>query len=345
MGPPPPPKPPSGGQEPGADASAEDLGGIVQPLAERMLAEIRRSLEYFSSQEDGVPVTRMYITGSGAKLAGLKEFLGARLNLEIVELDAFGAAKLPAAGVEDPSAYQTVYGLAVRLLSSDDAPLNLLPSDLLASLAEEAKKVWAKYAAVFGVLLLAEGSGWCYLKYAHRKQNVETLRAEYNGPVKMGSTPFLIENKPVLHKDVLERIAEVQKRRDQLDVRFQAIHELELTKYDWIAVLHGIQSVIPENAWIGDAGLSLTPTGLSLNMRTTVEDNPRIMYNNINSSPFVAWGGGGISVTVNEEKGIKIWQWSVPLKFKFHPAGAADVDDNNVPLYAKPPAIDTGAER
>ncbi len=316
------------------------MSTIVQPLAERMLAEIRRSLEYFSSQEDGVPVTRMYITGSGAKLSGLKEFLSARLNLEIVELDAFGIAKLPSTGVEDPSAYQTVYGLAVRLLSPADATLNLLPSNLLASLAGEAKKIWAKYASILGIVLIAEAGGWCWLKYDHRKTNVEFLRAEYEGPVKLGTKPFTIDDKPVLHKEVLERIAEVQKRRDQLDVRFQAIHELEVTKYDWIAILHGIQRVIPDKAWIADAGFSLGSSGLALNMRTTEEDNPRVMYNSINNSPFLEWGGGGISVNQVEERGQKIWQWSVPLKFKFRPAGAADVDENGQPIHASLPTIE-----
>jgi Tfp pilus assembly protein PilN len=293
-------------------------------LAERLLAEIRRSLEYYTSQEDGVPVTKMFITGGGARLNGLKEFLAARLNLEVVELEALGNAKTPTA-LDDAGVYQAGYGLALRLLNPTQITVNLLPSDLLARLSEGTKAVWTKYAAILAALLLLEGVGWCWLTYSGRKTQFETLTAEFEGEVRLpNGQPILINGRPVLNKEVLEKMAEIQKRRDQLDERFKTIHDLEVTKYDWIAVLEGIRRVVPENAWITDGRFDFNPNGTTLNMKTTVEDNPRVMLKNIQTSEFLEFAGTGINVQKAREGSVDVWIWSVPLKYKFRPIGAAD---------------------
>ncbi len=61
---------------------------VVQPLLDDLVREIRRSLNYFQSQQlEGVPgprkVNRIVIAGGGAKLTGLAEYMERKLGLPI----------------------------------------------------------------------------------------------------------------------------------------------------------------------------------------------------------------------------------------------------------------------
>lgn len=324
--PPPPPPPPSGGQEvTEAPVETADLSALVQPLAERLLAEIRRSLEYFSSQEDGVQVTKMVVTGGAAKLSGLKEFLAARLNMEIAEADVFGNAKLPGP-IDDPGAYQTVYGLALRLLSPESATLNLLPSDLMQNLLESSRAVWKKYAAALGIVLLAEAGGWMWMKYSARAALVEKLTAEYEGFVQIGGRPFLIEGKPIANKAVLEQEAQVIKKKEALSVRFEAIRELETSRIDWIPLIDAIRGVIPEKTWITDQSLNLTPEGITLSLKTIEENDAGVFLKNVQASSYLEYSGSGITTTRTEDNGVNVWTWTAPLKFKSPSADGEKVE-------------------
>lgn len=348
--PPGPPPPPSGGQEdaavaaPAGPAGGDELASIVQPLAERLLAEVRRSLEFYTAQEDGAPITRIYISGGGAQMQGLREFLGARLNLEIRDVAALGRAKLAGPTPPSPGAFICNYGLALRLLSPADATVNLLPSDLTARLNESSQAVWQQYAGVLGLLLLLQGVAWAWFAYSGRKAAVEYLREEYAGEVKINGQPLQIDGRAVLNKEVLDRLAEVQKRRDQLEERFEAIRELEVGKYDWIAIMEAIRRTIPENTWITDGGFTFQPNGISISLKTTQEENARIFYRNVTSSDYLTYGGTGISLQRIQEGGVNVWSWTAPLTFKFKPIGSAD----EFPPGMEPPpaaAADTGGER
>jgi Tfp pilus assembly protein PilN len=328
--PPGPPRPPSGGEEIGTSVASSDPSQIAQPLAERLLAEIRRSLEYYTSQEDGAPVTRIYITGAGCMLGGVKEFLATRLNMEILELDVFGTAKI-AGTVENPHSFQSAYGLALRLLKPADITLNLLPSDLSARLAEGAKAVWNRYAALLGIVLLAEIVGLGWLEYAGRMTKVEALRQQYDGEVRVNDQPVLIDGRPVLNREVLEKMAEIQQRRESLDMRFKAISSLEDGKYDWIAIMDALRRCVPENCWIEASAFSFTPTGITLSLKTTIEDNSRIFYRNVKSSQYLDYSGTGINLTRSKEDGVNVWAWSATLTFKFQKAGSADESEEFAP--------------
>ncbi|HBW47748.1 TPA: hypothetical protein DEF17_07440, partial [bacterium] len=320
-----PPRPPSGGEEQGMDSDpAKDPNAIVQPLAERLLAEIRRSLEYYTSQEDGVAVSKIYITGGAMRLNGLKEFLSARLNLEVIELDTFGSAKVPESAMSNPAIYQSAFGLALTLLSTENITLNLLPSDLYAQIAMSSRVVWKQYASVLGIILICEVGTFLWFTYNNMKTALAELTAEYEGQVKINGQPLIIDDKPVLNKDVLARMSEMQKRRDQLDERFKAINELEVSKYDWIAIMESVRKAIPENVWITDQTLVWTPAGFTLHLKTNVEENARICYKNIQSSACLTYSGTGINLQRTKEDKVDYWSWDAPITFKFQPLGSAD---------------------
>ena len=56
---------------------------VMRPVLERLLTEINRSFEFYKSQLEEERVGRIFISGGGAKLKGLKEYLADQLGIEV----------------------------------------------------------------------------------------------------------------------------------------------------------------------------------------------------------------------------------------------------------------------
>lgn len=72
-----------GDQQPGENPPLR----VLQPHVDDLIREIRRSLNYYQSQQtDGAqanPVTNMIVSGGGAKLKGLAEYIADKLGLQV----------------------------------------------------------------------------------------------------------------------------------------------------------------------------------------------------------------------------------------------------------------------
>ncbi|MCO5296418.1 MAG: type IV pilus assembly protein PilM [Fimbriimonadaceae bacterium] len=93
---------------------------VLQPHLDDLVREVRRSLNYYQSQqtETGVaaPVTSLVVTGGGAKLHGLAKYIGHKLQLETVSAGVFENPRFVAAGVSDGNGLDLTVatGLAMR---------------------------------------------------------------------------------------------------------------------------------------------------------------------------------------------------------------------------------------
>ena len=66
---------------------------VLQPHVDDLVREIRRSLNYYQSQQQDAAkgtVDALLLTGGGTKLTGLTEYVGHKLGIETYSLDVFG---------------------------------------------------------------------------------------------------------------------------------------------------------------------------------------------------------------------------------------------------------------
>ena len=108
---------------------AADATGI---LATRLAQEITRSTLHFRRQGDRVSHARVYLTGGGARRAGLDGALAARLKTPVERLDVLGTVETAAGAVkEDATAHALtltdLIGAAATQLRSGQPVLDLLP--------------------------------------------------------------------------------------------------------------------------------------------------------------------------------------------------------------------------
>ncbi|MBC8120333.1 MAG: type IV pilus assembly protein PilM [Gemmatimonadaceae bacterium] len=90
------------------------LRRVLGDLAE----EIQRSLDFYLSQMDVLPVTRLLLSGSGANINQLDQFLAQRLTLPISRVDPLEALDLSADGISDQarSGAGVALGLGLRAM-------------------------------------------------------------------------------------------------------------------------------------------------------------------------------------------------------------------------------------
>jgi type IV pilus assembly protein PilM len=93
----------------------------MQPHADELIREIRRSLNYYQSQqtEHGAPnpVTQVLISGGGARMTGLTEYAAHKLGLSAACRGVFDNPRFMYGGTNDPGnglEYSVASGLALR---------------------------------------------------------------------------------------------------------------------------------------------------------------------------------------------------------------------------------------
>jgi hypothetical protein len=121
-----------------ADASRYDRRACeaATQICDRIVAELRRSLDYFISQPLGVAVDSIVLSGGGAQLPYLASYIEERLGLPVDASKTLDNEhiKTPSQYTEgfDFSIYRVALGLAIQGLGISPITVDFLPSDVRA---------------------------------------------------------------------------------------------------------------------------------------------------------------------------------------------------------------------
>jgi len=94
---------------------------VMQPHVDDLIREIRRSLNYYQSQqtESGTPnpVSHVIVSGGGSKLTGLQEYFAHKLGMDVARVSVLDNPRFTYAGSEEPGdclELSVASGLAMR---------------------------------------------------------------------------------------------------------------------------------------------------------------------------------------------------------------------------------------
>ncbi|MEX2244788.1 MAG: type IV pilus assembly protein PilM [Fimbriimonadaceae bacterium] len=97
---------------------------VLQPHIDDLFREIRRSLNYYQSQQtdqgDAKPVTKIIVSGGGARMHGLAEYMSHKLDIPTVSAGVYDCSRFVAPeGDENEHGYELAVasGLALRSLT------------------------------------------------------------------------------------------------------------------------------------------------------------------------------------------------------------------------------------
>ena len=130
----------------------------MRPVFSDLVAEIQRSIGFFTSNNRNAKLGEMVALGNPMKLPGLQRFLSQNLDQQVKLVDQFnnlvtGTATAGPQYKENQLTFGVAYGLCVQAQEQAQLRTNLLPDEIITTRLVKAKKPWA----VAAVALLLVG--------------------------------------------------------------------------------------------------------------------------------------------------------------------------------------------
>jgi type IV pilus assembly protein PilM len=130
----------------------------MRPVFSDLVAEIQRSLGFFTSNNRNAKLGNIVALGNPMKLPGLQRYLSQNLDQEVKLVDQFnglvgGSATASPQYKENQLTFGVAYGLCVQALGESQIRTNLIPEEIITTRLVQAKKPWA----VAAVALLLVG--------------------------------------------------------------------------------------------------------------------------------------------------------------------------------------------
>jgi type IV pilus assembly protein PilM len=141
---------------------ARQIFQAMRPVFTELVAEVQRSLGFYSNSNPNVKLSRVIAVGGGTKMRGLLKYLQQSLQIPVEKPDSFKQLTLgpdvsAAKFHENVSDFGVVYGLALQGLGLGRIVSNLLPRNIARSMvwAEKSKYFTAAAATLLVVSLLS----------------------------------------------------------------------------------------------------------------------------------------------------------------------------------------------
>ncbi len=124
----------------------------MRPVFSDLVAEIQRSIGFFTSNNRNAKLGSVIALGNPLKLPGLKRFLAQNLDQEVAQIDEFkallgGSVTAVPNFKDNVLTFGVSYGLCIQALDKAQIHTNLLPGEIITKRLVKAKKPWAVAAA------------------------------------------------------------------------------------------------------------------------------------------------------------------------------------------------------
>ena len=117
-----------GGEQTDEGLALEAIREALMPIVDRLVMEIDRSFGYFKTQAEIQGIDRIFLSGGGSLLKGLRQVIGRSFNLPVADYDFWDTLEMDPE--VDAAAFTGLYPLFIAPLglAMDDNPvINLLP--------------------------------------------------------------------------------------------------------------------------------------------------------------------------------------------------------------------------
>lgn len=142
---------------------ARQIFQAMRPVFADLVAEVQRSIGFFTGSHRGVKLSRLIAMGNAFQLPGMVKFIQQNLGMDVVRPTSFSklsASEAPNAPdlLKQLGSFGVAYGLALQGLGKAQITSNLLPSDIAKQIVWRKKTPWFYGAAA--CLAMAAGVIW-----------------------------------------------------------------------------------------------------------------------------------------------------------------------------------------
>jgi cell division ATPase FtsA len=258
---------------------ARQIFQAMRPVFADLVAEIQRSIGFFTGSRRGVKLARVIAMGNAFQLPGMVKFIQQNLGMEVVRPTGFSklsASEAPNAPdlLKQLGSYGVAYGLALQGLGKAQITSNLLPPDIAKQIVWRKKTPWFYGAAA--CLVLASGLVWSRTMMdssaiaavredpgAVSSPSYQLGEREINGikvPEPDEEALRVIENGPTTSNELAyakavvaasQHLSQVEQELRSLNntevTKIKDISELETHKTLWAKLLYKIHSALPQD--------------------------------------------------------------------------------------------------
>jgi type IV pilus assembly protein PilM len=262
------------------DPQARAAETIAARARTELVAEIRNSLEFFSSQPNHPPLGRVILTGGSLQLVGLVEEISNTLPIPVAvgsPLSQVDTSHIPITPEEmsmiDPVA-ATVTGLAIPEEGAELAAFNLIPPEVIARTRQRVYQRNSLAVAIVIVLVLLGTGIWRVLQVHSAENHNAHLQAELTAL-----------------KNQIPNYDPVVKVHNEVISQANKLVPLVEDEVQWIAVLGQLNSFTPPGLTVSDFSASLSTGSSSASSSTSARPLPKK-----DLKSFIL-GTGSVSVT------------------------------------------------
>ncbi|MGC9328879.1 MAG: pilus assembly protein PilM, partial [Candidatus Hinthialibacter sp.] len=233
--------------------SAENVSSVLEKGFEQIVTEIRRSFDFYVSQPDALPVTRIFLCGGSSRMEGVGEFLEDRLGVPVLFLDGTEIE-----GLEFPEEHREfiryeaqLVGMALRAAGKGQCLLSFAPQQIKDRLEFERR------LPMFGIMglliaMMVGGSVYFLDKMLTTTANaVERVNEIVEPSQQFSPTLARVRNEQNLFNERYSRIQQVADKRGFLS-----------------RIYLEVQNLVPQDIWLDNIEVNsrqITIQGKSLN--------------------------------------------------------------------------------
>ena len=215
----------------------------LRPVFNDYVAEIQRSIGFFSSVNRSAKIGKVIGVGNGFKLAGLQKFLQQNLQYEVERPDTFkglaGDAVLNSPLFSDNVlSFAVPYGIALQTLGLTTIKTTLLPPEIKTERMIRRKKPWAVTAAatlLVGLSLATVGNGNAYrVPHSEPFAEAEQVNQEANSYIS-------------------GKVGKFNAEKGRLDASLGELNDFVTGRRDtrWLEVMKVINDCLPRDVAVG----------------------------------------------------------------------------------------------
>ncbi|MEM7812043.1 MAG: type IV pilus assembly protein PilM [Planctomycetota bacterium] len=236
----------------------------LRPVFNDFLAELQRSIGYFSSVNRDAKIAKLIGVGNGFKLPGLPKFLEQALGYPVERIEAFDALDgdqtlADELFLENIPTFVVPYGTALQAMGQATMKTSLLPKEIVVARLIRRKKPWAVLAcslllaafslSAFGYGLLMQSVS------AARWQSTEQTVAEFNQEAAAKKAAY----------------GEQEARIDDLKNRGERLLGSVETRVYWPELFRAINAAMPDDENIADPNVIETLDRVRIKSVTTTK--------------------------------------------------------------------------
>lgn len=240
---------------------ARQIFQAMRPVFADLVAEVQRSIGFYSSSHRDVKLKRVYGTGNAFKMPGLQKFLQQSLGMDVSRVSEFQKITPPSEGntsdfTENTLTFGVAYGLALQGLGLAEIESNLLPPEISRQTVWGKKNPW--FAAAAALLAMTAGTVWFrYMLDTNALVAAGTATSEpilnyqqaslvFNSRLKdeMPSRDFAYEWLGVANAFKRE-FSHLKEERDTIEKRIDRYLAMQDGRDTWLRILDEIHAALP----------------------------------------------------------------------------------------------------